>query len=61
VLREVVLDSLWDNVDHNQAGSPATTNPIYQLPLEFNSDCGGEVYMVGQGKKPAEKITEEIV
>jgi hypothetical protein len=60
VLGEVDLDSLGDNIDHNQVGSPTTTDPIYQLPLEFDFGCGREVYMVGQGEKPTEKIAKEI-
>jgi hypothetical protein len=28
--------------------------------MEFDSDGGREVYMVGQGKQPTEKTVEEI-
>jgi hypothetical protein len=52
---------LGDKADHNQDGSPATIDPIYQLPLESDSEGGWEVFMVGQGEQPAKKTTEETV
>jgi hypothetical protein len=42
---EVEWDPLRDKAYHH-AICQATTNPIYQSPLESDSDCGREVYMI---------------
>jgi hypothetical protein len=46
--------------DHHEMVFPAATYPICQSLPESNSDGDREVYMVGQGGQPTEKITEEI-
>jgi hypothetical protein len=38
----------------------ATTDLIYQSPLEFDSEGGGEVYMAGNGEELLDKMVEEI-
>jgi hypothetical protein len=40
-----------DIADHNLAGSPAITYPIYESPSESDFEGGREVYMVGQGEE----------
>jgi hypothetical protein len=41
------LDPSGDKADHNSVGSPAITDPIYQLLPESGSEGDREVYMVG--------------
>jgi hypothetical protein len=53
-------DPARDKADHILTVSAATTDPIYQLSPESDSECGREVYMVGNGEEPPEKTTEEI-
>jgi hypothetical protein len=38
----------------------ATIDPIYQSSPELDSECGKEVYMVGNREEILEKTTEEI-
>jgi hypothetical protein len=38
----------------------ATTDLIYQSPLEFDSEGGEEVYMAGNGEELLDKMVEEI-
>jgi hypothetical protein len=40
-----------DIADHNLAGSPTITYPIYKSPSESDFEGGREVYMVGQGEE----------
>jgi hypothetical protein len=54
------LDPVGDKADHILAVPVATLDPIYQPSSESDSECGGEVYMMGQGDQPPGKITEEI-
>jgi hypothetical protein len=49
-----------DKADHTLAVLAATTDPIYQSSLEFDSNGGGEVYMVGNGEELPDKLIEEI-
>jgi hypothetical protein len=49
-----------DKADHTRAVSAATIDPIYQSSLEFDSEGGGEIYMVGNREDPLEKAVEEI-
>jgi hypothetical protein len=60
MLGETDLDLAWDKADHTLAVSAATIDPIYQSSSEFESEDGGEVYMVGQVDPPHAKTTEEI-
>jgi hypothetical protein len=39
---------MGDKVDHTLAVLVATTDPTYQSSPEFDSEGGGEVYMVGK-------------
>jgi hypothetical protein len=48
VLEETDSDSTRDKANHTLAVPAATTDPIYQLSFESDSEDGGEVYMVGQ-------------
>jgi hypothetical protein len=59
-LGEVASDPLGDKADHNQAGSPARMDPIYQLPLDSDSEGDRELIMAEQGEHPVEKMTEVI-
>jgi hypothetical protein len=59
-LGEADSDPSGDKVDHNQASSPATIDPIYQSPPESDSEGDREVFMVGQGEQPIEKIIKEM-
>jgi hypothetical protein len=54
------LDPAGDKVDHTSAVPTATTDPIYQSPLESDSEGGGEVYMMGNGEEFSDKSVEEI-
>jgi hypothetical protein len=49
------MDPAEDKADHTLAILAATTYPICQLSLEFESEYDGEVYMVGQGDHLPEK------
>jgi hypothetical protein len=49
-----------DKADHTLPILAATTNPICQSPLEFDSDGGGEVYIVGTRGELPDKLIEEI-
>jgi hypothetical protein len=60
VLGKTDSDSARDKADHTLAVPAVTTDPIYQLPSEFDSEDGSEVYMVGQGDPSPAKTTEEI-
>jgi hypothetical protein len=44
---EAGSDPSGDKANHNQAGSPVITNPIYQSPLDCDSEGDTEVFMVG--------------
>jgi hypothetical protein len=59
-LGEVDSDPARDKANHTLAVSAATTDPVYQLLSESDSEKGVEVYMVGQGDPPPAKTTEEI-
>jgi hypothetical protein len=39
---------------------PTAANPIYQSPLDFDSEGDREVFMAGQAGHPTEKMIEEI-
>jgi hypothetical protein len=54
------LDPAETKANHTLAIPTATTDPIYQSPLESDSEGSGEVYMAGNWDKPPEKIVEEI-
>jgi hypothetical protein len=54
------LDPAWDIADHILVVSADVVDAIYHPSLESNSECSGEVYMVGLGDQPPEKTTEEI-
>jgi hypothetical protein len=60
VLGEADTDPPRDKTNHNLAGFPDTTYPIYQAPPEFDSEGSREVYMVGQGEQPTKKTAKEI-
>jgi hypothetical protein len=53
------LDPAKDKADHTLAVPVTITDPVYQSSPESDSE-GGEVYMVGNGEEPPEKIVEEI-
>jgi hypothetical protein len=53
-------DPSGDKADHTPAVMAATTDPIYQSSLEFDSEGDREVYMAGQGNDLLEKTVEEI-
>jgi hypothetical protein len=53
------LDPAKDKADHTLAVPVAITDPVYQSSPESDSE-GGEVYMVGNGEEPLEKIVKEI-
>jgi hypothetical protein len=40
-------DPSEDKADHKSTSSPATIDPIYQPPMESDSNVNKEVYMVG--------------
>jgi hypothetical protein len=54
------IDPTEDKANHTLAVPAATTDPINQSSLESDSEGGGEVFMVGNGEEPPEKIVEEI-
>jgi hypothetical protein len=54
------LDHTGDKVDHTPAILAATKDPIYQTPLESDSEGGIEVYMVGNVEELPDKTVEEI-
>jgi hypothetical protein len=54
------LDPAGDKVDHTLAISAATTDPIYQSSLGYDSEGGRKVYMVGNGEELPDKTVEEI-
>jgi hypothetical protein len=54
------LDSALDKADHTLVVLIATIDPIYQWSLEFDSEGGREVYMVGNREELPEKTVEEI-
>jgi hypothetical protein len=56
-LGKMDLDPTEDKADHTLAVLVATIDPIYQ---SSNFEGGGEVYMVGNGEEPLEKIVKEI-
>jgi hypothetical protein len=56
----VELDPLGDKAGHHGIGCLAATDLICQSPLKSDSDCGQEVYMVGQGEQPTKKTTKEV-
>jgi hypothetical protein len=49
-----------DKADHTLPILAATTNPICQSPLEFDSDGGREVYIVGTREELLDKLIEVI-
>jgi hypothetical protein len=51
---------MGDKADHTLAVSAATTDPIYQSSLKFDSKGSGEVFMVGNNEKLSDKMVEEI-
>jgi hypothetical protein len=53
-------DLTMDKADHTPAVPTAATNPIYQSPLESDSEDGGEVYMVGNEEELPDKMVKEI-
>jgi hypothetical protein len=53
-------DHTGDKVDHTPAILAATTDPIYQTPLESDSEGGREIYMVGNVDELPDKTVEEI-
>jgi hypothetical protein len=59
-LGKMDTDLLGDTTDHNSVVSAALVDPIYQSPLQYDSEGGREVYMVGQGEELLEKTTKEI-
>jgi hypothetical protein len=53
-------DPTGDKVDHTLPVPAATTDPIYQSPLEFDFEGSGEVYMVGSMEELPKKMVKEI-
>jgi hypothetical protein len=53
-------DPTGDKANHTVAILTTTTNPIYESPLESDSEGGGEVYKVGNGKELPDKTIKEI-
>jgi hypothetical protein len=53
-------DPTGHKAGHTLAVLTATINPIYQSSLEYDSEGGGEVYMVGNGEELSEKMVKEI-
>jgi hypothetical protein len=53
-------DPVGDKTDHTLAILAATIDPIYQSPLESNSEGCGEVYMMGNREELPDKMVEEI-
>jgi hypothetical protein len=45
------MDPSRDNADHTLVVPMAITDPIYQSPLESNSEGDREVFMVGEGEQ----------
>jgi hypothetical protein len=60
MLGKTNLDPTGDKADHTLAVLTATIEILYQPSLESDSECGGEVYMVGQEDQSLEKTAEEI-
>jgi hypothetical protein len=54
------LDPAGDKADHTSAVLIATTDLIYQSPLESDSDGGREVYTMGNRVELSDKMIEEI-
>jgi hypothetical protein len=59
-LGKMDTDPSGDKVDHTLVVLAAITDPIYQLPLESDSEDNWEVFMVGEGEQPPRKTAEEI-
>jgi hypothetical protein len=53
-------DSAGDIADHTLVVPVATTDSIYQLSMESDSEGGGEVYMVGNAEELPKKMAQEI-
>jgi hypothetical protein len=53
-------DPSEDNADHTHDASAAVTDPICQSPLESDSEGDREVFMVGEGEQPPEKMVPGI-
>jgi hypothetical protein len=54
------LNPTGDKANHTLAIPEVTTDPIYQSPLESDSEGNREVYMAGNREELSDKMVKEI-